>query len=70
MIDTVVDDYVPASGLRRCCIMDAIAQSVLQDEETKNNDKSSKFLSAQEEKERKKEGRLKRQLCYVMITNW
>jgi hypothetical protein len=54
MIDTVVDDYVPANGLRRCC-MDAIARSVLQDEETKNDDESSEFLSAQEEEERKEE---------------
>ena len=54
MIDTVVDDYVPANGLRRCC-MDAIAQSVLQDEETKNDNESSEFLSAQEEEERKEE---------------
>ena len=54
MIDTVVDDYVPANGLCHCC-MDAIARSVLQDEETKNDDKSSEFLSAQEEEERKEE---------------
>ena len=54
MIDTVVDDYVPANGLRRCC-MDAIARSVLQDEETKNDNESSQFLSAQEEEERKEE---------------
>ena len=54
MIDTVLDDYVPANGLRRCC-MDAIARSVLQDKETKNDDESSQFLSAQEEEERKEE---------------
>jgi hypothetical protein len=54
MIDTVVDDYVPANGFRRCC-MDAIARSVLQDKEMKNDNESSKFLSAQEEEERKKE---------------
>jgi hypothetical protein len=52
MIDTVVDDYVPANGLCRCCI-DAIAWSVLQDEETKNDDESTEFLSAQDEDERK-----------------
>ena len=55
LIDTVVDDdYVPANGLRRCC-MDAIAWSVLQDKETKNDDESSEFVSAQEEEERKEE---------------
>ena len=54
MIDTVVDNYVPANGLCRCC-MDAIARSVLQDEETKNDDENEEFLPAQEE-----EGRIKR----------
>ena len=51
--DTVVDDYVPANGLCHCC-MDAIARSVLQqDEETTNDNESTEFLSAQEEEERK-----------------
>ena len=55
MIDAVVDDYVPANGLRPRCCMDAIAWSVLQEKEMKNDDESSKFLSAQEEEKRKKE---------------
>ena len=54
MIDTVEDDYVPANGPHHCCL-DAIARSVLQDKEIKNNDESSEFLSAQEEEERKTE---------------
>ena len=54
MIDTLVDDNVPANGLRGCC-MDAIARSIMQEEETKNDDKNKAFLSAQEEEERKEE---------------
>ena len=54
MIDTLVDDNVPANGLRGCC-MDAIARSIMQEEETKNDDENKAFLSAQEEEERKEE---------------
>ena len=51
MIDTLVDDNVAANGLRGCC-MDAIAWSIMQDEETKNDDENEAFLSAQEEEGR------------------
>ena len=49
MIDTLVDDNVAANGLRGCC-MDDVAQSTMQEGETKNDDEENKeFLSAQEE---------------------
>ena len=55
MIDTLIDDNVPANGLRGCCL-DAIARSIMQEEETRNDDENKAFLSAQEEGE----GRIKR----------
>ena len=51
MTDTLVDDNVPANRLRGCC-MDATARSIIQEEETKNDDKNEEFLSVQEEEER------------------
>jgi hypothetical protein len=59
MIDTLLDDNMPANGLRSCS-MDAIARSVMQEEETKNDDEektknddgNKELWSVQEEEEK------------------
>ena len=52
MIDTLADDNVAANGLRGCC-MDDIAQSTMQEGETKNDDDNKEFLSARSGRGRK-----------------